>query len=173
MQALLIMGGCSPVSPGVHSQPFASSKVGTSGSPWVHSKTSHVLWKCGVRRHPELCTAQPGTALSPCPSWDGRREQDRARLPLCPSSTQDDSQPPPNTFPQFAKQNIAKESARKQNPTLGSINTFSCSEKMNKRKEMGTFWCPAVSSPCPTEGWGLVCSESGLSEPSLSSQREG
>lgn len=45
VQALLIMGGCSPVSPGVHSQPFASSKVGTSGSPWVHSKTSHVLWE--------------------------------------------------------------------------------------------------------------------------------
>lgn len=26
-------------------------------------------------------------------------EQDRARLPLCPSSTQGGSQPPPNTFP--------------------------------------------------------------------------
>lgn len=33
------------------------------------------------------------------------------------------------------------------------------------------FWCPAVSSPCPAEGWSLVCSEFGLSEPSLSPQR--
>lgn len=56
----------------------------------------------GVRRQPELRSAQPGTPLSPCPS---KTEQG------CPSSTQHGSQPPPNTFAPFAKQNTAKESA--------------------------------------------------------------
>lgn len=39
-------GGCSPVSPGVYSQPFASSKAGASGSAWGRALGSQQNLPC-------------------------------------------------------------------------------------------------------------------------------
>lgn len=89
--------------------------------------------------------------------------------PLLPQPHQHstNSQPPPwgtNRPSHHLQTANSRGICLKANSALGSVNTVSCTEKMRKiKKEMRMFWCPAVSSPR---------SEPGLSEPSLSLQRE-